>query len=216
MLGLDEAGRGSVFGPLVVGGFELPSERLGELEPLGVRDSKLLTPGRRAELDRELRRVGRAHLRVVLPARIDRFVRRGELNALEARVFGDILRKSGAATAYVDACDPVEARFGAAVARFARVPSRRVIARHHADRDLPLVSAASIVAKVARDRALARLGVTSGRTVGSGYPSDPETRGCLEELLRGSEPLPDWVRASWATVRNLMPPAGAHRLDEFE
>lgn len=215
VLGIDEAGRGSVFGPLVVGGFHIEESELPRLAELGVRDSKLLTARRREELDREIRVFGRAFVRPIPPVRIDGSVRRGELNALEAATFAEIIRSAAPRVAYVDACDPVEERFGRTVARLASVPASRVVARHHADRDRPVVGAASIVAKVARDRALADLARRAGRDLGSGYPSDPATRACLAAMLREGAALPRWVRSSWATVRNLKPTSEARPLESF-
>lgn len=215
VLGVDEAGRGSVFGPLVVGGYAIDEASLPRLAELGVRDSKELTPANRERLDRELRTIGRAYVRTIPPARIDRSVRHGGLNDLEASVFAELLRTARAERAYVDACDPVAARFGRTVARLAGVPASRVVARHHADRDLPVVSAASIVAKVARDAAIAALRERSGRPLGTGYPSDPETRRCLTELLADGRRLPEWVRASWATVDKLKPSGTARALESF-
>ena len=215
ILGIDEAGRGSVFGPLVVAGFRLAPESLPALVELGVRDSKALTPARRTELDGKLRGLGRAFVRTVAPSRIDARVRRRGLNALEAEVFAEIVRDARPTTAFVDACDPVAARFGHTVARLAERPRKDVVARHHADRDLPIVAAASIVAKVARDRALARLALATKLPVGTGYPGDPETRACLARLLAAGGPLPKWVRSSWATVRNLKPDAPARPIESF-
>lgn len=215
MLGIDEAGRGSVFGPLVVGGFSLPAESLPQLAALGVRDSKELSPSARTRLDRELRTLGRAFVRPIPPTRIDRSVRHGALNELEATVFAEVLRAAAPERAYVDACDPVAERFGRTVARLAGVRSSQVIARHHADRDLPIVGAASIIAKVARDAAIESLRERSGLAIGTGYPSDPETRACLESLLAERRALPRWVRSSWSTVDKLKPTPGARSLESF-
>ena len=214
-LGIDEAGRGSVFGPLVVGGYALEVEAVPRLADLGVRDSKELTSSARERLDRELRAIGRAFVRPVPPVRIDRSVRRGGLNDLEAEVFAEIVRAARPERAFVDACDPVAERFGRNVARLARVPASRVVARHHADRDVAIVAAASIVAKVARDAAIAALRARSKLALGTGYPSDPETRRCLAELLATGAALPRWVRASWSTVDKLKPTPTARRLETF-
>ncbi len=215
ILGVDEAGRGSVFGPLVVAGFRLAPSSLPELERLGVRDSKELSPARRVELDRELRRLGTPFVAAIPPSRIDAHVRRRGLNDLEAEVFADIVRRARPVTAFLDACDPVAERFGRTVARLARRGPQAVVARHHADRDLPIVGAASILAKVARDRALARLALATSLPLGSGYPGDPETRACLSELLASASTLPPWVRSSWATVRNLKPRGPAPPLEAY-
>ncbi|KUK00235.1 MAG: Ribonuclease HII, partial [Thermococcales archaeon 44_46] len=48
--GIDEAGRGPVIGPLVIAAVVVDESRIGELESLGVKDSKKLTPKKREEL----------------------------------------------------------------------------------------------------------------------------------------------------------------------
>ncbi len=48
--GLDEAGRGPVFGPLVVAALVCHTTALPELADLGVRDSKALAPRRRERI----------------------------------------------------------------------------------------------------------------------------------------------------------------------
>jgi ribonuclease HII len=77
-----------------------------------------------------------------------------------------------------------------------------VAAFHKADRDFPVVSAASIIAKVERDRAVARLRGEHG-DFGSGYPSDPMTRAFFIDRMGRGEPLPGYVRKSWKTWLNL-------------
>jgi len=214
-LGLDEAGRGSVLGPLVVGGFLLPESRLGELRELGVRDSKLLSPTRRASIARALAELGTPSTISIPPPRIDRAVARGGLNDLEAEAFGRLVRRARPHRSFVDACDPVEARFGRLVARRAGVPPGRVIARHHADRDHLLVGAASIIAKVQRDAEVDALRRTLPEEIGSGYPSDPTTRRYVTDLVERGAPLPFWVRGSWKTVRNLKRAAATRTLDAY-
>jgi ribonuclease HII len=74
----------------------------------------------------------------------------------------------------------------------------KVVAAHKADRDFPIVSAASIVAKVERDRAVEKLRRKLG-DFGSGYPSDPRTRAYFMEALSRGEQLPQSARKSWKT-----------------
>ena len=215
VLGIDEAGRGSVLGPLVVGGFLLPKSALPTLTELGVRDSKLLTPSRREELFTAIAKVGHRERVILPPTTIDAYVRRGGLNELEARAFGQIVRRTSPTRVFVDACDPNAARFGLRVAHWGRVDPTCVVSRHKADRDLPLVGAASIVAKVHRDRAIARLARTLGSDIGSGYPSDPVTREYVRTaLLRPGEPKP-WLRHSWATTEILKPKLSPRTLESF-
>jgi ribonuclease HII len=214
VLGVDEAGRGSVLGPLVVGGFVLPAPRLPELVAIGVRDSKLLTAARRSELFAALAELGRRLSVTLPPAAVDAAVARGELNLLEARAFAHLVHRARASVAYVDACDPVAVRFGRTVAALAG-GAARVRAFHHADRDFPIVGAASIVAKVLRDRAIARLGRTVGRELGSGYPSDPRTVACVRAVLGGPAPHVAWIRHSWRTAARLKPRPPISPLERF-
>ncbi|HYB77169.1 MAG TPA: ribonuclease HII [Thermoplasmata archaeon] len=215
ILGIDEAGRGSLIGPLVVGAFCISSDRLEDLTVLGAKDSKALTPGARERVYDGLARLGtRAHV-ALAPRTVDSSVVRGKLNVLEVETFARLIRQLDPDVAYVDACDTNQWRFGLRVGRLvgARV---RVVARHHADRDYPIVGAASIVAKVRRDRALARLREVLGADLGSGYPSDSKTLKFVREALASRTAPPSWVRCSWTTMQRVKPHRPARTLESFE
>ncbi len=214
-VGVDEAGRGSFLGPLVVGAFAIDSDGVDGLRAAGVRDSKILTPAARTACYDRLRTLGTMRSISLDPATIDGAVARHRLNDLEATAFGRILGGLHPDEARVDACDADPARFGARVRRAGglTVPVR---ASHHADRDDPVVGAASIVAKVRRDRAIAALAARLGRPVGSGYPSDPETVAFVREWLAVHRQPPRWLRRSWATMGRVMPPPRARTLDRFD
>ena len=214
VLGIDEAGRGSLVGPLVVGGFCVSADRLDDLVALGAKDSKLLTPRARERVFAGLDSLGTRAEVVLSPRTVDRAVSRGGLNDLEAEAFGRLIRELAPDVAYVDACDPNERRFGLRVARLAG-GTARVIARHHADRDFPVVGAASIVAKVQRDRALARLRAKLGEELGSGYPSDSRTIRFARAVLADGSAVPSWMRGSWATMQRVKPRRPARTLDGF-
>lgn len=214
VLGIDEAGRGSFVGPLVVGGFCVAADRMVELVALGAKDSKALSPRARERVFVALESLGTRVDIVLSPRTVDRAVRRGRLNDLEAEAFARLVREQAADVAYVDACDPNERRFGLRVARLAG-GTTRVIARHHADRDFPVVGAASVVAKVRRDRELARLREELGAELGSGYPSDPRTVRFVRAALADEPALPPWVRGSWATMQKVKPRRPARTLDGF-
>jgi ribonuclease HII len=215
ILGIDEAGRGSVLGPLVVGGFLAREADVPRLVELGVRDSKMLTSARRADLYEVLAKVGRRERIVLSPKTIDSFVREGRLNELEARAFGRLVRRTRPFRVFVDACDTDARRFGGRVAHWGGVSPEVIVSRHKADRDLPLVGAASIVAKVVRDRAVARLAKRLGTEIGSGYPSDPVTRAFVEESLRDPAAERPWLRHSWATTETLKPKLPPRPLESF-
>ena len=204
--GADDAGRGCMVGPLVVAGVSVYPERVKALAAIGVRDSKTLTAARREALYPEIMRLS-AHVSwaMVPPEEIDRVVTRGvklrKLNYLEAVYFARVIDRLGAKTVTVDASDTVPSRFRDDIRKNMEGRSR-VAAFHKADRDYPVVSAASIVAKVQRDRAVALLRKEHG-DFGSGYPSDPATRSFFAERMRRGEPLPGYVRKSWKTWGNL-------------
>ena len=215
VVGIDEAGRGSVLGALVVGGFAVDGDRDRELRQLGVRDSKKLTPTRREEIRSGLTDVGTCWAVPLHPLEIDRWVSGGRLNQLEARTFAEIVRASRADRAYVDACDVNAPRFGRLVSRLS-ASRTQVISRHRADDEFLIVGAASIVAKVARDRSIRELEAQCGRTLGSGYPSDPTTIESVRWLLgEGAASMPEQIRQSWATTQRLKAERSARTLDSF-
>jgi ribonuclease HII len=214
ILGIDEAGRGSVLGPLVVGAFCCSAEQLTALRATGVRDSKRLSPGRREEVYGLLAAVGERRSVALPPRTIDRYVARGGLNELELDTFATLVRELRPDVAYVDACDPNAERFGRRLAALAG-DGTRVVSRHKADRDLLVVSAASVVAKVRRDAALENLGRAAGESVGSGYPSDAETRRCVERHAADGGRVPPWMRRSWETVQRVKRARPARTLDGY-
>jgi len=197
LCGVDEAGKGAVLGPLVVAA--VACERQQDLAELGVKDSKALTPARRKVLSDEIRASFPVEVLVISPGEID--ARGMTMNALMARSHAHVIAALRPTLAVVDACDVVAARYGAMVSSHLDIPCR-VIARHHADRDHPAVSAASIVAKVERDRAIDALREEFGE-IGSGYPSDFSTVRFLEQYFSIHQGPPPIARRSWETVRAL-------------
>ncbi len=219
-LGLDEAGRGSVLGPLVVGAFLLPgSAREGEdrLRALGVRDSKRLSPQRREAVFSSLTPVGRCVTARAEPVLVDRHVEQGGLNRLELSLMARLIVELRPRRVCVDACDVDAGRFGRRLRDLAGASGwrGRMVSAHRADEHLPVVSAASIVAKVTRDRALAEIQRRVPEPLGSGYPSDPVTRAYLTGCVDRGGPLPPWVRASWATLDRIKKGPRVPTLESF-
>lgn len=204
--GVDEAGRGCLLGPLVVAGVSVARGVEKELRELGVRDSKKLSPSRREAIYPEILRLAkRVYWTSIPPHEIDEVVTRAKrlrkLNYLEAVYFARVVDRLDAKTVTVDASDVIPRRFKDDISRNL-VAQCHVVARHKADRDFPVVSAASIVAKVQRDREVELLRKANG-DFGSGYPSDPATRRFFTEWMKKGTPLPAYVRKSWKTWDNL-------------
>ena len=137
------------------------------------------------------------------------------LNELEARVFATIIERLAPEMAYVDAADADEAAFGRMVTAQLRCQAR-MHSRHKADELFPVVSAASVVAKVARDARVREIEAEIGRPIGSGYTSDPKTVSFLRGWIGEKGTFPPHTRRSWATSQNLMMLNGLRKLDSFE
>lgn len=198
--GVDEAGRGCVIGPLVVAGIAVKSENLPLLAELGVKDSKLLTAKKREELYPEIIKLTeKHHIIKIPPAQIDKVVLSvrtlHKLNRLEAETMAKIIQVLRPDEAYVDAADVLEYRFGNHISECLRFKTK-IVSQHKADRTFPVVSAASIIAKVERDGEIAKLKIKYG-DFGSGYLTDEKTMVFLKRLLDGNGDYPSCVRKSW-------------------
>lgn len=199
-LGIDEAGRGSVLGPMVVGAFCCDEADFPALVDAGAADSKTLTKKRRTTRRAALAELGEWSVVLVTPAQIDA----GNINTLEEEVFARLIAEYAPEHVIIDA--PVHPRGIPAFTRrlearlqAAGVPIPRWTIEPKADANHAPVGAASIFAKTSRDAAIEAL----GPEVGSGYPSDPKTRGWIQGFLRREEPLPACVRSRWGTIENL-------------
>jgi ribonuclease HII len=199
--GVDEAGRGSMLGPLVVAGVSIKKSKLKSLSNLGVCDSKKLTPSTRERLYKKIvTLVDDYAVSKVAPKQIDEYVIKHQLNYLEASHMSKIIKKLQPSISYVDACDVNAKRFGSELALLAK--TGKIKSHHHADSRFVVVSAASIIAKVTRDRAIAKL--NRDYDVGSGYPSDERTVEFVRGWVAKNGKVPDFVRKSWAPVKLLM------------
>jgi len=204
--GIDDAGRGPVIGPLVIAGILVDEETLPKLISLGVKDSKLLSPKRREQLVVEILKIVKKHHVVKSsPAEIDKVVENGKrlnrLNRLEARIMAEVIRNLQPDVVYVDASDVSAERFRQQIAE--EVPFEvQIVSEHKADRTYPVVSAASIIAKVERDKEIARLRGKYG-DFGSGYITDSKTVRFLEKWINTYGSYPDFVRKSWKPAKRL-------------
>jgi len=213
--GVDDAGRGPIIGPLVIAGVLLPEEDLYKLNQLGVKDSKLLTPQRREMLAVEVKKVAAKYqVERLSPAEIDKVVETGRklhrLNRLEAHTMARVIAALKPDVAYVDASDVLAERYKQHIMEKLTF-SVRIISEHKADAKYPIVSAASIIAKVERDKAVAQLKEKYG-DMGSGYMTDPRTVEFLEKWLSAHGSYPEFVRKSWKPAKELRSNARAKQM----
>jgi len=195
-IGIDEAGRGPVLGPLVVGLVVWSSEL--EKEEIKIRDSKKLSPNLRLKARNFIEKKC-MNITLSIPAWL---ISRSSLplQILEAQVIASALHQlPGELPVYCDALGGGQTAHN--WIKHAH-PKRIFYFEPGADDRYPAVSAASIMAKTCRDECMENIKLTQGET-GSGYPSDPKTKEWLKNHKATNKPWPPIVRTSWKTITRL-------------
>lgn len=207
ILGLDEAGRGPVLGPMVMAGVVIPEKKEKIIERMGVKDSKRLTPKRRVVLARKLTKMFEYEIVEISAKDIDLMRAKGiNLNEIERLAMKKIIRKLDADKIIIDALDVKEGRLQEQMQEYVGNDTI-VVAEHKADDNYLAVGAASIIAKNRRDEIIAEINrqyikETKDRDgIGSGYPSDPKTKRFLKQFKY--DEMPEFVRKSWNTVQKI-------------
>jgi ribonuclease HII len=175
---------------------------LKELVELGVKDSKALSADQREALYVEIIRLCHTSgWSAAFPREIDAYVRRGKkyhrLNYLEAIHMAKVIDGLGVEEVFIDAPDTNPERWASELSSLLACKPR-IVAEHRADVNYVVVSAASVIAKVERDRHVAELRALYG-DFGSGYPSDPDTIAFLESWVKSKSSQPEFARKSWKT-----------------
>lgn len=202
--GIDEAGRGSVIGPLVIAGISIKNSNIKKLEDIGVKDSKALTKNKRNFLFTQILDLSEFVCIYKIDCKtIDENVYQRKLNKLEGIIMSSIIKYLSADIAYVDSCDINIDRYTDYLKSKLTIKNNSsVIAMHKADKINPVVSAASIIAKVIRDREIQILEEIF-QNVGSGYPSDKKTMYFIKNWIKEYNEIPNFVRKSWRPIREI-------------
>jgi ribonuclease HII len=209
--GIDEAGRGCIIGPLVIAGVLIKEENLPLLTQIGVKDSKLLSPKKRQILATKITQIAEYHIIKLTPKQIDQAVnskrKHHKLNRLEAQTMTQIINTLKPDKTYVDAADVNEERFKHHIQE-GLTTKTKITSKHKADKIYPVVSAASIIAKVERDKEIATLKDKYG-DFGSGYLTDQKTINFLKQWLQTHAEHADCVRKSWKPAKQAKNEKGA-------
>lgn len=205
IMGIDEAGRGPVLGPMVLGCVVVDEKDSEKLLSIGVKDSKQLLPKKRCTILRQIQEVALfTKIEIVPPAMIDAYCHKNLLDLLEAEVAARLLRLFPVDVLYIDAPGKNGTKFARRLAcAFAATYPCQIIAENKADIHYPVVSAASILAKVRRDEAILELHKTFGN-FGTGYPGDKKTRQFLTDFYRKNQCFPSCARQSWSTLQKIL------------
>ncbi|VVB84190.1 Ribonuclease HII [uncultured archaeon] len=202
--GIDEAGKGPVLGPMCVAGVLLDENKFDALTRLGVKDSKQLSPKKRESLAVDIKKlVDMYFILEVTPAQIDELRKIMTMNEIMVVCYVKVLEELKPDHVFVDAADVNAKRFGENIRK--KYTGRiEITSEHDADVKYPIVSAASILAKVQRDALVKEIGKKTGIEIGSGYPGDPKTIRFLEKWLKEHGSLPDFARTSWETSKKAL------------
>jgi len=224
VLGIDDAGRGPLIGPMVLAGVLMNKEDELFLKKQGVNDSKQLIHSVRMKLG-EIIKGTAVNYKVVLaqPEDIDKSIRGGiNLNTLEAIKTAEIINSLNSGKEKIKVivdCPSVNtsAWRKTLLEYIEKKDNLDVHCEHKADVNHVSASAASILAKVVREEEVWKLKdeYLEYGDLGSGYPSDPTTK---DFLRKHGKKLKDSgiFRKTWATWRELFPEAKQQKtLGEF-
>ena len=208
--GVDEAGKGPVLGPLVVAAVAVDNAK--DIQDLGIKDSKQLTPEKRKELSNLIKNKFSFAIEIIEAERVDEYRKQNKLNDLNREAFEKLISKLNPNVAYVDAADVNEHRFGKQIKeKLTNENDTDVISMHKADAKIDVVAAASIIAKETRENEIRKLKEEIG-DFGSGYPSDERTIKFLKSFYADNGKWPTGTRKSWKTVKRIRP---VKTLDDF-
>lgn len=214
LAGVDDAGRGPIIGPMVMAGVKIKEQDHERLKEMGCRDSKLLTKDVRERLFDEIHSMAeQVTVNIIHPEEIDAALADPNLNlnTLEAIHFSKIINTLSADKAIIDCPSPNIPAYSRQVKdNLSHNPE--LVCEHKADLNHPVVAAASIIAKVTRDRIIDELKQEVGIDFGSGYLSDQKTSSFLKEHWQSH---PTIFRQSWAPYKALIMESQQKSLGDF-
>ncbi|MBI4895102.1 MAG: ribonuclease HII, partial [Candidatus Aenigmarchaeota archaeon] len=204
-------------------GYVIDSSQIDELKKMGVKDSKLLAPKRREYLESKLKEMSEDIIVIKLNALdIDNLRSETNLNKIEIKRMQDIINSVDCDKVFIDAIEANVEKFrkeiisGLSQDRKELIKKKKleIICENYADKNYPVVGAASIIAKVARDADIELIHKEYG-DFGSGYSSDPRTVKFLKDWIKKNKKYPPFVRGSWITAKEIKKDNDQKRIKEF-
>ncbi len=212
ILGIDEAGKGPVIGSMFVVGVYATSQQLSYLKNIGIKDSKKLSSKKREELYVEIiKNISNYYMLEISANLIDNLRKTMSMNEIMVYSFSNIILQSDINNndiIVVDAADISEERFKLNIMKLTSIQRSNLhpifISKHKADSRYLVVSAASIIAKVERDKMIENLRKEFNLDLGSGYPSDSKTVNFLKYYSYSNKKLNNNIRMSWNTTKKYL------------
>ena len=193
--------KGALIGPMVIAAVSIDKKNEKKLVQIGVKDSKELSSKRREILAEQIERIAKNIVVLKVPAcKIDSYrARKINLDKIEAMKIAELIQMIEADTIYIDSLETPK-RFEPLILSFTTNPLFNLVVENYADETYPVVSAASIIAKVERDKAIEELKKKVGYDFGVGYSHDERTIKFLESILQNYKAPPPFIRWNWETV----------------
>ncbi len=209
--GVDEAGKGPVIGPVVVCGVKAEPEAFERLKKAGVRDSKVLSRDKREKLYDKILELCKTEVIIIEADELNELMETMTINEVLYRAYSSIIKNLKPDLAYVDSSDVNCERLSE---RLKKETGVEVRAMHRADSERVEVAAASVVAKVLRDRRIDEIKRETG-DFGSGYASDPRTIDFLKNYYVKNGRFPEHVRLAWKTLKRIRAEVMQKTLSDF-
>ena len=206
IIGIDDAGRGPVLGPMILAGTLIEEEDNKTLKELGAKDSKLLTPKRRREIKEQIVSQFKYHIEQSEPIEIDNSDNLNYLEAIKAaKIVNKLTEDLNEPVNVIIDCPSVNLEsWSNDVQKLLKKPEIISLScEHKADANHPSVSAGSIIAKERREDEIYKLKRELGVDFGSGYPADPKTKEFIAENFDNPK-YKSLIRFSWNTVKKLV------------
>lgn len=204
ILGIDEAGRGPVVGPMVMCGYLIDEKKLSLLRDTGVKDSKMLSAEQRETMEPVLRALSCDMILLKVSAKeIDRNKSTSNLNRLEIEKMQQMINLLNPDKVIIDSPERNVKRFREKILHNLDNKKVHVIAENFADKNHHPVSAASVIAKVERDKEIKKLHKKYG-DFGTGYTHDERTVKFLKDWIVKNKEFPDCVRNTWITSQDIL------------
>jgi ribonuclease HII len=202
---------------MVIAGVKILKRDEKKLIKLGVRDSKELSPKRREELAKEIEKIAKDIVVLrVQPCKIDSYRARGiNLDKIEAMKMAQIIDMLDGDKIYVDSLEQNTEKFKNLIMSFLERKDFNLVVENYLDESIPVVSAASIIAKVNRDQAIREIERKVGQPIGVGYSHDKRTIEFIKKLIKEKKELPNYVRKSWITVKEIQKESWQKKLKDF-
>lgn len=210
ILGIDDAGRGPVIGPMVLAGCLMREELGVAWKQLGVKDSKQVPKLKREELAKRITKEAKAfHITITPPSEIDARLKAGmNLNRLEALKAAEIInainspeQRKERIRVIIDCPSPNTKAWKRVVESYVEHKQNLdILCEHKADINHIACSAGSLLAKTTRDAEIEGIKKLLGVDIGSGYASDPLTIKFLAENIQKFRNK-GIFRESWQTFK---------------